>query len=677
MKLNLVMLSALATVGFALEPARPAVAPTVPLVVQDKVTTTAEFLNSMRKAMEIGAADQIVTLVRRHEEIASWAVIELCQAYSGNPSERLDEEIDALRVAWNKAVKTEYVERMYEYFSLMDGTTRVERSRAVSTYNAHNKARIKAEADKDMKALLDLIPKFKTDVEALKAVGDMYYLGQAWLALGRLNDEQVRGDNANFDEAARAYFEVVKAREAIELEDLLYHQCKARAEVLAKRGATVDPANPGAKKKPAASTLGQPIVVPMTFRAEGEITDYQRPIWSNDEAYTSWSSFYLSPAVTTAKIGNMPLADVTRTGPTSFGVTSGDFKADFLMNGKFVPVEIQLNGPNGSYPWAFIGVTGTSQDTYQGVQVNLEPSDTGLTVYIAPAAVLEGEVNGESIQVFDDSMSGVWGDAPTSWGYVGLTEGHFQWDMDSVVIGKGKKALPWSRYQKIGDTWYDLKIEGMQLTAQPVELSTGELKLSFKGTKPNYLVLQGEGPYADCYFDLTAEKAIEVPVGQYKLLMGGLSKGKRVGIQKVLILPGKTTPLFTAIQDETTEVKLGGPFKFDFEAEDLGDSVRFIGHSLVVTGVAGERYERPWNNRPFPEGSLRKLGSKRGGKPERLFSQVDQDTLYKDWNNGYFPADLIMAKPKGAEEVGVEAQITEKKNDLFGKLESDWITPKQ
>lgn len=675
-KLNLAVIAALAVLG-PFEDRAPAAAPLAPSALSlQSVKTTAEFLTQMRKHMEIGASDEIANLVRRNQEIASWAVIELCQGYSAKPSERVENEINALRLGWNKSLKTEYVERMYEYFSLMDSSTRVDRARAVDNYQAHNRQRIKAEEAKDAAALAQLVPKFREDADALAQVGDQYFIGMAWLGYGRLHDEAVRGDDADFDTAAMAYAKVIESRDKIDLHDKVYEDCKARLGVLEAKGASAEPLKPGETKKAAVTPIGDPITVPLTFRMEDDMTNVTRPIWANDEAYTSWNSFYLSPSVTSAKIGNMPFASVTRSGPTSFQVTSGSWSGDFLMNGKFVPVQVELEGPDGqTYPWGFIGVTGTAQDMYQGVQVNLEPADTGMTVYIAPAGVIEGEVNGELVQVFDDSMSGTWGDAPSSWGYVGLVAGQYQWDMDSVVIGKGKKALPWSKYQSIGGKWYELSIAGQTLTAQEVELVTGEIKFSFKGTKPNFMVIRGEGPYADCYYDLTDSKTTEVPAGQYTLMMGGLSKGKRTGIQKVIVLPGKDMQAIRVVGGEETEVKMGGPFKFGFEAEDLGESVRIIGQSVHVVGVAGERYERPWNNRPFPEGSVRKEGSKRGGKPERMFSQVDEETLYKDWNNGFFPQDLEIEKPKGAE--GVEVQLTEKKNDLFGKLESDWIKPKQ
>lgn len=681
-KLNLMLLGTFATLGLALD-APSDFAPRSATVHTDAsllgarqggITTTNEFLAAMRKHMEIGASEEITKLVRRHSEIAVWAMVALCKAYAAKPSERLIEEIDALRVAWNKAEKSSFADNIYEYYSLLDSATKNELAKATGDYINHENALAKARGEDDDKAILALAPKLLLDAQTLTKLGNDYYAGQAWYGYAFTQDEYFRGDDANLDEAARAYKEVVDSRVRLDLKDKAYAECKARLEQLEKLGASADPNAPG-EKKSAITRVGEPIVIPLTFRAEADTTRFERPIWENDEAYTSWNSMYFPGADGTSRVSNMPLASAQRTGPSSFVVNSGAQSSEFKMNGKFMPCEVMLEGPNGNvYPWAFIGVTGISTDTFQGVEVNLEPSDTGLTVYIAPAGVLEGELNGETLQIFDDSMSGVWGDPPSSWSYIGMTEDNYQWDMDSVVIGKSKKALPWSQYQQVGGTWYELEIQGSTLTAYPVELPTGELKLSFKGAKPDFMVLRGQGPLSNTFVDLTASRSVEVPVGTYELLMGGLSEGKRSAIKKVIIVAGEETPVWRVPEGEEVEVQLGKPFKFDFIAEDLGDSVQIVGESIVVVGAGGERYERPWNNRPFPEASVRKVGSKRGGKPEDLFSQLDQDTLYANWNRGFFPASLELPKPKGAEE-GVEVQLTEKKNDLFGKLESDWIAP--
>ena len=68
--------------------------------------------------------------------------------------------------------------------------------------------------------------------------------------------------------------------------------------------------------------------------------------------------------------------------------------------------------------------------------------------------------------------------------------------------------------------------------------------------------------------------------------------------------------------------------------------------------------------------SIRKQGTKKASKPEKMPAVVDQETLYKDWANSWFPLTLEADFDSGGK--GVEIQLTEKKNKLFGKIESDW-----
>lgn len=672
MKYHAILIASLALTLCALNQGNVASAAPAPAVSFDG---TADFLKEMRAAMSIGANDEIVKLVRRHQQEAVWATIELCDANSSNPSERLEGEINALRIAWNKAMKTGFVEKTYEYYSLMDSSTRADRAKAVNRYQAFLAQLLKAEADTDKDTILKLGADFRGVADDLDRTGDHYHAGMAWLCYARTQDEANRGEDANLDEAAKAYKKVVEHLGAIELKDETYNGSKIRLQALTGMGFGPDAGGVGPDGKKVVPIgpimpVGEPFMVPLTFRAEKEIDAIQRPIWSNDEVYNAWTNLYFAKEGATAKLAAVEGATLERIGPTSFAMISGENRTESTMNGKFVTVEVMLKGPQGDYPWAFLAVTGTRQDTFQGVTVNMEPAEENLTVYVAPAAVMSGVVGETPIEIYDDTMSGIWGDEPRSWAYVGMSPGHYQWDMDSVAIDGSKRALPWSKLQKIDDEWYELTVEGSQLKVQPMSVKTGTLELKFKGPKPRFLIVRGADNLMENYFDLTSEKVVEVPIGKYDLFFGEITKGKRDGIKKVIVLPGLDSPSYKVEEGKKTEVTLGGPFGFDFEFEDTGETVKILGASVVVTGIAGERYERPWNARPYPEVSVRKPGSKRGTKPQRMISNLDQDTLYSDWGLGFHPQDLELPKPKGT--TGFEVQMIEKKNALFGALSSAW-----
>ena len=635
------------------------------------------FLKEFRQAKAIGAQDQMEKLIQRNQADAVDAIINLCSSLGGATNDSIEDDLNSLRIAWKASMKSGFVDKVYEYYSLLDGTSRIERVKLVNTYFVHLNKMIKAETDKDYNTIKSLCSDFRLVAESLEAVGDHYYASLAWLSYGRAQDEPQRPDDPNLREAAIGYAKSLAARDKIELRDGVRADVAIRHKVLVglgygEDGDTGKPGadKPGKGKSGLGVSLGDPVILDLTFAVEEEPDAIARPFWSNDEVFSAWSSLGFTKVDSRAEFPGIKSIGLVRDTIKSFQVSSGGEKSSMIMGGKMSPCQILLG--DDKLPWAFLTMTGTQKDQYQGVEINMEPSDTQMTVYVAPASKIVGELGGVPVEIFDDNMNGTYGDAPVSWGHVGMTADHFMFDFDAIHIGGTKHALPWSRYQKVGEVWYDMAVDGHKLTAAPLDIKTGMLKLKFKGPTPKYVILKGRNNLEDCYFDVaSSKKGIEVPVGSYELFAGFMSVGKRVAIQKTAILPGVGTPNWKVSEGETVEVELGGPFGFDFLTEDLGESVKILGASVVVTGMNDERYERPWNCRPYTLASIRKSGAKKGGKPEKMMSNLDQNTLYSDWALGFHPQDLELPK-KGIKEDGFEVQLTEKKNKLFGKIESDW-----
>ncbi|MFT7486742.1 MAG: hypothetical protein ACI9F9_002598, partial [Candidatus Paceibacteria bacterium] len=227
---------------------------------------------------------------------------------------------------------------------------------------------------------------------------------------------------------------------------------------------------------------------------------------------------------------------------------------------------------------------------------------------------------------------------------------------------------------KIGETWYRLENEksGTSLTGYAVPMETGKINLNFKGKcgNPTWLIVKGMGKYENCYFDVM-NKDTELPVGNYTLYCGEVRKGKKAQVMKTLILPPKDPDPWVVTAGGTTNVPLGAPFGFDFKFDEDGKNISVLGKTVVITGLAGERYERPWNCVPKPTASWRKKGEKRGSKAEKFKKVQSQDEINAGgWGTAWFPVDLEIVK-KGASD-GSEVQLAEKKNKLFGKIESAW-----
>jgi hypothetical protein len=307
----------------------------------------------------------------------------------------------------------------------------------------------------------------------------------------------------------------------------------------------------------------------------------------------------------------------------------------------------------------------------------MAPQDGWVNVYFVAAGSMVGSLGGTDIRVIDENLDGLYGGQAWSWEYLGLTKGNLHWELDSVVLGGSKRALPWSELLQVGDQWYRMAAPdaGTRLEATPVEVPTGKLKLDFKGPSVSWLVVQGAGALERCYYDVASEKGgVEVPAGTYSLLVGEVRKGKKQQTAKALMVPGTSTPTWTVEAGKTTEVALGGPFGFDFQTAGAEEAVTVLGKSVVITGAHGERYERPWNCRARPEVEIRKPGSKKGNKPEEM--DVVLDMLEMNDSGGFafgqqdawFPLDTTFAF--SGEEY--EVRLSEKKNPLFGKIESEW-----
>jgi hypothetical protein len=333
------------------------------------------------------------------------------------------------------------------------------------------------------------------------------------------------------------------------------------------------------------------------------------------------------------------------------------------------------DGPNAR-PWAFLAQVGNKQDQYQRIEVNFEASDSTYTVYTACASSVVGDVAGTPVRIFDDSMDAVYGSVPQTWGEPGLTPENFQPEMDSIVVGAQKRARPWSEVQEIGGKWYRIDPDkvGTSFQATPLTLETGTLKLDFKGATPTWVVVRGSGELLkNSYFDLVegGAKGVEVPTGRYTLFYGEVRKGKKRQVQKTLILPGKTTPSFEVKKGETSVVSLGAPFGFDFRFKRDGSKLTVEGKTVSVIGKSQERYERPWNCVPRPEVTWRKKGTKTGSKPEKMPMVSGTEGIEKyGWDATWFPLDLEIDLRQ--EKDPIEVQLSDKRHDLFGKIESAW-----
>ncbi len=112
-------------------------------------------------------------------------------------------------------------------------------------------------------------------------------------------------------------------------------------------------------------------------------------------------------------------------------------------------------------------------------------------------------------------------------------------------------------------------------------------------------------------------------------------------------------------------------------SEDLcskgAEAVTVAGASVTVVGSRGERYERTWGCAPRPDVMLRKAGSRKGGKGEKMGAVMDLNAMEEgkrifSYGDTWRPLDTTVDNKYDE----VEVQLVEKKNKLFGKIESVW-----
>ncbi len=645
-----------------------------------------EFMKQFRRAMENRADSEMASLVKRNEGTATVLIIEICEVIARETDERLEQEIGALQSAWKEAFGSRFATEMYEYFSLMRLQVRAFRAQKKDDFGKNLREYDKAVAAKNFEHLDAACANFATLAAEFASAGDHYYVSECWLLVAQGYDEHVRGNHADFAKAGDAYAKVVEARVAIDLKDRIYAQAKARSDQLfgsLKRDAersgepVPEPGGTFTRKKPGVA-LGAEVPQDLTFSSVDDIEAILRPGYALHDLPMVWTQLLFGRSGSVSEIYTFAGGpQAIRTGGGVDVDTDRDGKGDLPvpLTGNIEAVEFTVGEGDSLRKWGFLSVVLTEREVYQGIGVPMQPADAYLSVPIAPSASMIGSIDGTAFRVIDENMDGVYGSQPTSWANLGLTEGRHEPVIDTLVLGSEKRAVPWSEYVSVGPKWYQFLSDrnGTRVVTAPAQLETGTLKVKAKGITPLYLIVRGAGTFEYSYFDVMAggSKGIQVPTGSYTLLFGEVRKGKRTQVLKALILPGDGMAAWTVKPGETTEISLGAPFDLEFKATDAAGKVKITGASVAVLGAAKERYERLWNCTLQPEAFLRKAGTKKGGRGETMDIVLDQETLFGEgFKAGWFPRDLEI--DKRGEEAPVELQLVEKKNKLFGEIESTW-----
>jgi hypothetical protein len=691
MKLESLLLLALSPLpaSFAAPPAAPpgATAPAAQDVHQQAYD---DFVKRFKQFLGVNDADGMADLVRKNPGVAVRYADTLCQQISAAGSDELEKQIAALRKAWKTALKTDFVDNLYEYHSLLDARGRKERERLVQSYDkALGRYVANLEGDRTDAGFEASAEEFVALADAFEQVGDLLNVGRSWVVVSACWDEGVRGNKANLYSACEAATQALVAYDKLGLVGPDVATLRTRHEFLVANGYDQPAPEGGASGAPNAPVVAAgaaALTLPMAFEMLEEATDFERPSYHSDEVYQSWPYLVLQRG-NPAKLATQPETGLTIEflGGVQF-VLHGAGAEDpepVIASGNPDVAQATINDQHGQREWALTTRIGIQQDVYQGRNIFFAPSDDFMYLFVSPAASVVGQLGEEQVRVIDENLDGIYGSGIAYGSNWGLGPESYQPDLDCVVIGKSKRALPWSRHLEVGDSWYQLEAlqGGSTLKATPVEVQTGTLLLDFDGAWPEWLVLQGQGGLEGTFVDLCQngrKKPVEVPVGDYRLVSGLIRKGKKVKMMKCLVLGNDDVPSWKVSAGAETLVELGGDLRFDFAVERSGDQGVIKGSSVQVIGKAGEWYDRFWNCAPEPVVSARRAGTKRGGKPVDMPKVVgdlnemnDDGTLRWSFADVWRPLDLEVELVRGGDDM--ELQMSEKKNALLGgPIESSW-----
>ncbi|MFT7075414.1 MAG: hypothetical protein ACJA0P_001418 [Planctomycetota bacterium] len=669
----------------------PAVSPGTALVSAAQKVDHNKFRLEFDQAVKLGSKKTMDKLVQRMQTEAVFAIIETGDAISNFPNDVLYDRFNGLRDSWRRLYDNDFPDQIELYYVNLTLADKKIRRRIKTQYEKLNKPRVAAEQAMDSAALMALSLQYEAVADQFQTMGDQWFESDARIVAGAIADEFYQKKKTDLNRIATLYERALALRDELGVKDFTYKSTYPRMKSLVGQGfgsgASAEPAagagplmdNPKDNPDGTAAPAGEIKTAKMTFEEFSGLKDVERPNFYLDEHRQIW------PAIQLGGVGDVKdiprLGDnsprIMRIGDSKVGVDldrDGTSDMDWPTRGKLDTVVMEIGDGATKRNWAVQAEVGRTQDFYQGLTLNLAQTDSQLTLYYIPGGEMVGEIDGVKIELFDDNMDGVYGSAPSSWAHRELRPGVSQPELDSIRVGGAKKAQPMSQYVELGKAgWHKLEVlnAGNDVTAEPVNFKTGTIQLKSKGVKPDFLILKGNGGIlGETYIDISGGKKVEVPIGRWDLFYGLLRKGKKMQMVKAMILPSDNTPAYTVTEGETTIVTLGAPFTFDFEVSRDGDKATFKGMSLQVRGAGGEAYDRFYGAVPSPEASIRKTGSKRSYASEKARPGLSQDDIAKyGWHQCWKPLDVIF----DVRGENIEIQLVEKKNKLFGSVESDWL----
>jgi len=290
---------------------------------------------------------------------------------------------------------------------------------------------------------------------------------------------------------------------------------------------------------------------------------------------------------------------LARTGATKFGVS---LQGDKI--GEVVEVDVSPKAKIATFhldadqkqPYAMAFWIGSDRELVNEAQCNLTVSPEVANIYYRSAASWKATIGADAIVLYDDDVDGTPADTdpfavPWKAGLLGDAKDPKPVPLiDSMRIGKGPR-VPYSEFVKLSTGWHHMRanLDGVGVRPlNPDYFKTGKVKLVWNGPKPSapsQLVIRGSGDFQTAFFDVAGGKEVEVPAGQYSILLGRIVVGKAPRVQLATLFGGESET-FTVEAGKTKELKLGAPFTLSFTREG-DDPATIDALSIVLKDAAG------------------------------------------------------------------------------------------
>lgn len=652
----------------------------------------ADFWKRFMEEAERNDPKAMAKLVQREPDNAVWALTDRAQAYQVNNSPEVEAQIDKLVTAWKDAMKTNFLEKYNDELQSFDQSQWNEWRRSLGRWNgllSTEQKRRRGELDKES---LDKFVAESLEVAGIfETLGDKYLAATCYFWAGTALDPENNTKAPDGTRALEYYKKTLKYREDLDHRDTFYNDLSGRADRLAqelKRGPTERKPE---KKEPGAPVKGGTELGGGEFFAKDSkwvpspgkflvtpLMEFERPGWNCDEYLLDWVSVGLQGKPEGKPVSSkIPFFDASkeakflRESDAKYSIDPGNNTTIPLKLGRPTPVEFKL--PSGADYALTVGM-GSNQEPIQGTAINVAGDSTFAQIFFTSAASRLVDLMGQKVRIFDDNCDGRMGSDPIEIAdFGGRMQGGLPL-LDSMVVGGGKRAVPYSGFVKLGPKWYRIKSDsdgsGAKFQARELDVKTGTVKLTWAGPanyRPRYIVIRETGDYAGAYFDLAgSDKGVEVPAGDYEFYYGVFRAGKGKNLQKYAVLPTAASKKIHVEPGSVTTLTMGAPFQFQFKLSQEGQEITIPGRSIEIRGSGGERYVLLSDEVPRPKVEVRKPGAKAG---------IEIGEMKRNERKGNDPIGILFHpadfKGKRPDPASTEIRLVEE-HKWFGPIASEW-----